>query len=142
MGCVFCATGQGGYGRNLNVEEIVHQVAAAQQGSSAQLRTNVVFMGMGEPLANYDAVLDAIGVLNEDLGVRRRKVTISTVGVVPGIRRLAANPARSPRCVVARRERQLAQLPDTREPHVPARGRGCGVRCHYTSTTHRRVSLE
>jgi len=99
MACPFCATGQLGLTRNLSTAEIVEQVrlaAAASRdgalpGGSTRL-TNVVFMGMGEPLLNEDALWAAIGDLNDarGMGLGLRRFTISTAGVVPGIERLAA----------------------------------------------------
>ncbi len=88
MGCTFCATGQAGFVRHLDAGEIVEQVVRAAH-ASPQPVNNVVFMGMGEPLANYDATWSAVERLHEDLGLSARHITISTVGVVPGIRRLA-----------------------------------------------------
>jgi len=88
MGCTFCATGQAGLDRHLDVGEIVEQVARAQHGSPQRV-SNVVFMGMGEPLANYDPVWEAVERLHGDFGLSARHLTISTVGVVPGMRRLA-----------------------------------------------------
>jgi 23S rRNA (adenine2503-C2)-methyltransferase len=87
MGCTFCATGQAGFERQLSTGEIVEQVARAQHASPPRV-SNVVFMGMGEPLANVDAVLDACTRLHDDLGISARHITVSTVGVVPGIERL------------------------------------------------------
>lgn len=89
MGCTFCATGQAGFERNLDAGEIVEQVVLAAH-ASAQPVTNVVFMGMGEPLANYAATWAAVERLHQDLGLSARHITISTVGIVPGIRRLAS----------------------------------------------------
>jgi 23S rRNA (adenine2503-C2)-methyltransferase len=89
MGCSFCATGQGGFGRHLGSGEIVEQVVAARRAAAPSRLSNVVFMGMGEPLANYERVWTAIVRLHEDLGLSARHITVSTVGVVPGIRRLA-----------------------------------------------------
>ncbi|MBO0893828.1 MAG: 23S rRNA (adenine(2503)-C(2))-methyltransferase RlmN [Acidimicrobiales bacterium] len=95
IGCPFCATGQAGLRRNLTVGEIVEQVARAMAACGdagerpAHPLSNVVFMGMGEPLANYDRVFEAVERICGDLGLSARHVTISTVGVVPGIRRLA-----------------------------------------------------
>jgi 23S rRNA (adenine2503-C2)-methyltransferase len=91
MGCGFCATGQAGYDRNLTRGEIVEQVVVARRAATAAGRrlSNVVFMGMGEPLANYDRVLGAVRVLNTELGLGARHLTISTVGLVPQILRLA-----------------------------------------------------
>ena len=88
MGCVFCATGRLGLGRNLTAGEIVDQVNLA--GGEARI-SNVVFMGMGEPLANYEATLDAVRILNHSAGrhIGIRHLTISTCGLVEGIERLA-----------------------------------------------------
>jgi 23S rRNA (adenine2503-C2)-methyltransferase len=88
MGCTFCATGQAGFDRHLDVGEIVEQVLRAAQASPQRV-TNVVFMGMGEPLANYDNTWAAVQRLHDDLGLSARRITVSTVGVAPGIRRLA-----------------------------------------------------
>src|SRR3984957_14208256 len=90
MACGFCATGQAGFQRQLTAGEIVEQVVVARRAAAPQRLTNVVFMGMGEPLANYDRVWAAVTRLHDDLGLSARHVTVSTVGVVPGIRRLAA----------------------------------------------------
>ncbi len=87
MGCTFCATGQAGFERHLSAGEIVEQVLRAQHASPQRV-SNVVFMGMGEPLANTEAVLDACTRLHDDLGLSARHLTVSTVGMVPGIERL------------------------------------------------------
>ncbi len=95
MACSFCATGQAGFERHLTVGEVVEQVVVAartashpERGPSRRL-SNVVFMGMGEPLANYDATWGAVERIHGALGLSARHLTISTVGLVPGIRRLA-----------------------------------------------------
>jgi 23S rRNA (adenine2503-C2)-methyltransferase len=88
MGCTFCATGQVGLDRHLDTGEIVEQVLRAQHACPQRV-SNVVFMGMGEPLANYGPVWAAVERLHRDLGLSARQITISTVGVVPGMRRLA-----------------------------------------------------
>jgi 23S rRNA (adenine2503-C2)-methyltransferase len=88
VGCVFCATGLGGFTRNLTAGEIVDQVLAVQEASGKRV-DHVVFMGMGEPLLNYEATLKAIQLLNGELGIAMRHLTVSTVGYVPGIGRLA-----------------------------------------------------
>ncbi len=94
VGCPFCATGELGFTRDLAVAEIVDQVRLASRRLSAagQRLTNVVFMGMGEPLLNLDRVLAAIEALNDRhrFGLGARHITLSTSGVVPGIRRLTA----------------------------------------------------
>ena len=107
LGCTFCATGQQGFRRNLTVGEITEQVLVMERLARAEDEeevnngkrsrgeiqgvTNVVFMGMGEPLANYDNMMEAIRVLNDQKGIAigARHITISTVGLIPGIERLA-----------------------------------------------------
>jgi 23S rRNA (adenine2503-C2)-methyltransferase len=88
MACTFCATGQAGFERHLSAAEIAEQVLRAQH-TSPQRVTNVVYMGMGEPLANYDAVWESVRAIHDRLDLSARRITISTVGVVPGMRRLA-----------------------------------------------------
>jgi 23S rRNA (adenine2503-C2)-methyltransferase len=88
MGCTFCATGQEGFERHLDTGEIVEQVLRAAHASDRRV-SNVVYMGMGEPLANYDAVWTSVERLHDALGLSARHLTLSTVGVVPGMRRLA-----------------------------------------------------
>ena len=88
MACGFCATGQAGFERHLSAGEIVEQVVRAMR-SSERRSVNVVFMGMGEPFANYDNVWAAVERLHDDVGIGARHITISTVGIIPGIRRLA-----------------------------------------------------
>ena len=94
MGCSFCATGQMGFRRNLSSGEIIEQILyyAHQLNQTKEHVTNVVFMGMGEPFHNYDAVMEAIDRLNDPQGMNfgARRFTISTVGLVPAIRRFTA----------------------------------------------------
>jgi 23S rRNA (adenine2503-C2)-methyltransferase len=89
MACSFCATGQGGFTRQLTAGEIVEQVVAAIAEARPRRVANVVFMGMGEPMANYGPMWAAVQRLHQDLGFSARHLTVSTVGLVPGIRRLA-----------------------------------------------------
>jgi 23S rRNA (adenine2503-C2)-methyltransferase len=89
MRCSFCATGQGGFDRHLSVGEIVEQVVLARREAYPRRLGNVVFMGMGEPLANYDNTWSAVERIHSELGISARHITLSTVGVVPGILRLA-----------------------------------------------------
>lgn len=93
MACGFCATGQAGFSRHLTTGEIVEQVVRAEMRAQQMQRrvSNVVFMGMGEPLANPERVIEAIERLHGDLGLSARNLTVSTVGVIPGIRTLAAH---------------------------------------------------
>jgi 23S rRNA (adenine2503-C2)-methyltransferase len=90
-GCRFCRTAAMGFRRHLSAAEIVDQVHTIAGLAPLPERVNIVFMGMGEPLANYDAVVRAIDILvnREGLGLSSRRITVSTVGVVPGILRLA-----------------------------------------------------
>jgi 23S rRNA (adenine2503-C2)-methyltransferase len=94
VGCPFCATGELGFGRDLETAEILDQVRHAARRLAAEGRrlTNIVFMGMGEPLLNLDRVLAAVEALNDParFGLGARHITVSTSGVVPGIRRLTA----------------------------------------------------
>jgi 23S rRNA (adenine2503-C2)-methyltransferase len=103
MGCPFCATGQAGLTRNLSTAEIVAQVVAGERAVSQDAPahptatsriSNVVFMGMGEPLANYKSVIGAVHRLSDPvpsgLGISQRSLTVSTVGLVPAIKRLTA----------------------------------------------------
>ena len=89
MACDFCATGQVGFDRHLTAGEIVEQVVRAAQRAGERRVDNVVFMGMGEPLANFDAVWQAVHRIHDDIGIGARHITLSTVGIVPGIDRLA-----------------------------------------------------
>ena len=89
--CKFCASGVSGLARNLSAGEIVDQVIQARRLVPAHPLTNIVLMGMGEPLANYDNVLRAVRIINADwgLGIGARKITLSTSGLAPKIRQLA-----------------------------------------------------
>ncbi|MDG1845784.1 MAG: 23S rRNA (adenine(2503)-C(2))-methyltransferase RlmN [Acidimicrobiales bacterium] len=89
MGCQFCATGQSGFDRHLSTGEIVEQVVRSIWHSKPRRISNVVFMGMGEPLANFDSVWSAVERIHADIGISARQITVSTVGVVPGIRRIS-----------------------------------------------------
>lgn len=94
MACGFCATGQAGFTRHLTVGEIVEQVALATRRARESERrvSNIVYMGMGEPLANEATVWSSIERLHGDIGLSARHITVSTVGIIPGIRKLAQRP--------------------------------------------------
>jgi len=146
MACGFCATGQAGFERQLTVGEIVEQVVRARRTAAesqpSRRVSNIVFMGMGEPLANYDATWGAVRHLNTDLGIGARHLTVSTVGVVPGIRRMAkeelpvnlavslhaADDELRDELVPINRRYPLAELMDACQ--------------EYFDATHRRVSFE
>jgi len=149
MGCTFCATGQMGLGRNLSAGEIVAQVIhfvgelRAARVASPPI-TNVIFAGMGEPLANYDATLAAVRRLNDPAGLNigARHITVSTVGLVPGIERLAGEPLQVHLAVSlhAPDDRLRTQLmPVNRRYPLASLLRACRS---YVDKTGRRVSFE
>jgi 23S rRNA (adenine2503-C2)-methyltransferase len=88
LACAFCATGTQGLARNLTTGEIIAQFLELQRLSDRRI-THIVFMGMGEPLLNYDAVVSAIKILNAEIGVSMRHITVSTVGILPVVDKLA-----------------------------------------------------
>lgn len=95
LGCTFCATGWSGFRRQLSAGEIVAQFRASRRwarGRDMGEISNIVYMGMGEPLANPNAVFPSLSILNGGYGVGARRITVSTVGMVPGIRTLAERP--------------------------------------------------
>ena len=95
LGCRFCATGWSGFGRQLSPAEIVGQYRASLRWAREHDHgpvTNLVFMGMGEPLANRKALFPALTILNEGYRIGARRITVSTVGVIPGIEALARRP--------------------------------------------------
>jgi 23S rRNA (adenine2503-C2)-methyltransferase len=88
MDCDFCATGKGGFTRNLKAHEIIDQVLTVQEDFEQRV-SNVVFMGMGEPMANINEVVAAVKSLNQDVGIGARMITVSTVGIPGKIQQLA-----------------------------------------------------
>jgi 23S rRNA (adenine2503-C2)-methyltransferase len=95
MACTFCATGWSGYRRNLTAGEIVAQYRGTRRWAEAEGYgpiTNIVYMGMGEPLMNRGPVMDSLTILNSGYGVGARRITVSTVGIIPGIDELARRP--------------------------------------------------
>ena len=89
MGCTFCATGQAGFSRQLSLGEVIEQVMFAARAAAPRRLSNVVFMGMGEPLANYPVTVGVVKRLHEHRAMSARHLTVSTVGVAPAIERLA-----------------------------------------------------
>jgi 23S rRNA (adenine2503-C2)-methyltransferase len=139
MVCPFCATGQGGFKRHLTGGEIVEQVAWAMRERPV---THVVFMGMGEPLSNYDQTLLAVRRLHEDMGFSARRLTISTVGIVPGIRRLSAEGIPVNLAVslhAANDELRDELVPINRRYPLAVLAEACA---DYVEATGRRLSLE
>ena len=154
LGCVFCATGQMGFKRNLTAGEIVEQVlyyarslkprSDEAPATEARPLTNIVVMGMGEPFLNYENTLAALDILNSPEGFNfgERRITLSTVGIVPGIERFAAekrqiNLAISLHAATDQLRSQL--MPINRK--YPLSALVPSVR-HYVETTHRRVTFE
>jgi 23S rRNA (adenine2503-C2)-methyltransferase len=142
MACQFCATGQAGFQRQLSAGEIVEQVAEAMREARPRRLTNVVFMGMGEPLANYDRVWSAVTRLHGDMGLSARHLTLSTVGVVPGIRRLTAESLPVNLAVslhAANDEKRNILVPINRRYPLAVLAEACAA---YVEATHRRLSIE
>jgi len=141
MGCTFCATGQAGFDRHLSAGEIVEQVVVAVRTARPRRVSNVVFMGMGEPLANFDRTWAAVERIHSDLGISARRLTVSTVGLAPGIRRLgrealpvnlalslhAANDTLRDELVPMNRRYPLAVLAEACAEYVEASGRRLSI---------------
>ena len=116
LGCVFCATGRMGFRRNLTVWEIAGQVREIILEDPGLKPTNVVFMGMGEPLLNWPAVNTTLTILNapDGLGIGARHITVSTVGIVPAMQELAKRPEQFRLAIslhAARPDRRLSLMP-------------------------------
>lgn len=146
MGCVFCATGQMGFQRNLSSGEIVEQVLyfARQLQASGEHVTNVVLMGMGEPFHNYDATMQAIDRLNhpEGFNLGARRFTVSTVGLVPAIRRFSEEKRQVNLAVslhAADDDLRSSLLPINRKYPLDVLLQACQ---DYVDNTHRRITFE
>jgi len=146
MDCRICATGRGGFTRDLAVGEIVEQVLhVARALRSRELRpTNVVYMGMGEPFANYDATLGSIRILNDPrgFGLRARAFTVSTIGIVPGIERFAEEELQVNLAVslhAADDELRDRLVPINRTYPLDVLLRACRA---YVAKTNRRITFE
>jgi 23S rRNA (adenine2503-C2)-methyltransferase len=151
MGCVFCATGQMGFARQLSSDEIFEQVSRfaselKRENDPSKRLSNIVFMGMGEPLANYRNVVDAVNRINSELGIGARKITVSTVGVVPSIKKLYSETTEMPQVRLAV---SLHCADDgERTKLLPANARYGGLSelmntlRDYIETTGRRITLE
>ena len=146
MGCPFCATGQGDFARNLSAGEIVAQVLhyARLLAAENQHVTNVVFMGMGEPLANYAATWAAIRRLNDPagFGLGARAMTLSTVGVVSGIRHMSQEPEQVGLAVSLHApddELRDQLVPINRRYPLAQLMQACR---DYVNITHRRITFE
>jgi 23S rRNA (adenine2503-C2)-methyltransferase len=141
MGCDFCATGKGGFKRNLDRHEIVDQVLTVQDDFGQRV-SNIVFMGMGEPLLNIENVLGALQSFNEDIGIGKRSMTISTVGIPGQIRRLAEQQLQSTLAVSLHASNQAVRetlIPSARQYPIKALLAECR---DYVKTTGRRITFE
>ncbi len=145
MGCSFCATGDAGFGRQLSPGEIVEQVVIAARRCRSEnwgQLGNVVLMGMGEPMANFEAVWTAVQAMNRDLGLAARHLTISTVGVVPGIRQLAGKTLQVNLAVSLHAANDLLRdqlVPLNRRYPLAMVVKACE---EYLASTGRRISFE
>lgn len=142
MRCSFCATGQAGFRRNLSAGEIVEQVVRARRAALPTRLSNVVFMGMGEPLANYDNLWGALRRIHDDLGISARHLTVSTVGVIPGIRRMAGEDLPVNLAVslhAANDELRSSLVPLNRRYPIGSLMEACG---QYVTAKGRRLSFE
>ena len=141
MNCDFCATGKGGFTRNLNAHEIVDQVLTVAEDFQRRV-SHVVFMGMGEPLLNLKAVVAAVKSLNRDVGIGQRNLTVSSVGIPQQIPRLAKEKLQITLAISLHAPNQTL-----REQLIPSGGgyplSQLMADCRdYVETTHRRVSFE
>ncbi|HEY9786227.1 MAG TPA: 23S rRNA (adenine(2503)-C(2))-methyltransferase RlmN [Candidatus Obscuribacterales bacterium] len=141
VGCTFCATGYLGFKRNLAHQEIVDQVMCIQRESGKRV-ANVVYMGQGEPLLNVDEVITSIETLIQSVAIGARHITVSTSGIVPGIRKLAER-----RLPITLALSLHAPDTETREQIVPITKRYpidevMSALSDYAHTTGRRVTIE
>ncbi|XP_057441945.1 uncharacterized protein LOC130733719 [Lotus japonicus] len=139
--CSFCATGKGGFSRNLQKHEIVEQVLAIEEVFKRRV-TNVVFMGMGEPMLNLKAVLGAHQCLNKDVQIGQRMMTISTVGVPNTMKKLATHKLQSTLAVSLHAPNQKLRetiVPSAKSYPLEALMKDCS---EYFRETNRRVSFE
>jgi 23S rRNA (adenine2503-C2)-methyltransferase len=153
MACAFCATGLGGFRRNLSVAEIIAQPMLAMRNAECGVRngqpltthhspTHIVFMGMGEPLLNLNNVLKAIFLMHDEMGIPMRHITVSTVGILPGITKLAEQKLQLTLAVSLHapedelRHRLIPTSTKTKVSEIIAAAR------HYARHTGRRVTFE
>ncbi|MGA2968297.1 MAG: 23S rRNA (adenine(2503)-C(2))-methyltransferase RlmN [Acidimicrobiales bacterium] len=142
VGCTFCATGQAGFTRHLTTGEVIEQVMFAAREAAPRRLSNVVFMGMGEPLENYRVTVDVVQRLHEYRGLSARHLTVSTVGVAPAIERLAKEGLPLTLAVSLH-----AANNETRSELIPLNRRYPLERLHlaclnWIATTSRRLSFE
>jgi len=141
MKCDFCATGKGGFTRNLERHEIVDQILTVQSDFGHRV-SNVVFMGMGEPLLNADTVVESVRSMNQDIGIGQRYITISTVGIPGQITRLADHHLQATLAVSLHASNQKVRtqlIPSAEKYPLEALLAECR---NYVNVTGRRVTFE
>ena len=142
MACAFCATGLGGFRRNLSTAEIIAQPLLAAREANGKIPTHIVFMGMGEPLLNLQNVLPSVHLMHDEMGIPMRNITVSTVGIIAGIEKLAAQKLQFTLAVSLHapedelRHRLIPTSTKTRVSEIIAAAR------HYVRETGRRVTFE
>lgn len=146
MNCGFCATGQRGFFRQLSVGEIVEQVIWAIKRTrvtrGGRRLSNIVFMGMGEPLANTKNLFPAIRRINGEIGIGARHITVSTVGIVPGIKKFQELPLQLNLAVslhAANDKKRSSMIPLNNRYNI---GTLMDALSDYVRSTHRRISFE
>jgi 23S rRNA (adenine2503-C2)-methyltransferase len=144
MGCTFCATGQMGFARHLKAEEIFEQaqIFSTELQKRGERLTNCVFMGMGEPLHNYDALLESIYLIKDRLGIGARRITVSTVGLVPQIQKFAEEGLQVKLAISlhsTRDNERSASMPINRKYPIGALIESCR---QFVDKTGRRITFE
>jgi 23S rRNA (adenine2503-C2)-methyltransferase len=142
VGCSFCATGQAGFTRHLSAGEVLEQVMFAAREAAPRRVSNVVFMGMGEPLENYRVTVEVVKRLHEYRGLSARHLTVSTVGVAPAIERLAKEGLALTLAVslhAANNETRNELIPLNRRYPLERLHQAC---LNWIATTSRRLSFE
>lgn len=139
--CAFCATGQRGFIRDLSYNEIIEQVLLIQADTGLKV-TNIVFMGQGEPLLNIDNLLKAIEIFNNDFQIAKRRLTISTSGILPEIKKLADMEIQSPLAIslhAPTHELRESLMPIEKKYHIDELIKTLK---YFTEKTGRRVTIE
>jgi 23S rRNA (adenine2503-C2)-methyltransferase len=142
MACSFCATGQAGFTRQLSLGEVLEQAMFAARAAAPRRLSHVVFMGMGEPLANYDVTVGALRALSQRRGLSARHLTVSTVGIAPAIERLAGEGLAVTLAVslhAANDARRDELVPINRRYPLERLAAACRT---WVETTRRRLSIE
>lgn len=144
FGCAFCASGVGGWQRHLTCAEIISQLLCVQERVAPKSVTHVVFMGIGEPLDNYDNVIAALKLINEKKGlnIASRRITISTCGLIPEIKRFAQEHTQVELAISlhAANDALRSQLMPVNKKYPLKELLAC---CHwYTKTTNRQITFE